>query len=114
MGKGKGLFLIIFGLGLGTIFTLGTLVDLIIDIPWLDWRFFVVIPIWLIFIIISLILIFIGALSFSKTSMMEKMFQKMFSGVEKIAAESDDDSISAEKFDECPMFKLFTKEKSKT
>lgn len=78
MGKGTGIVLIIIGLGLATIYTLGTLVDLAIDITWLDWRLFIAIPIWLIVVIISLIMIFIGASSFSKASMGEKMFEKMF------------------------------------
>ncbi len=104
MGKGKGLLLIIIGIGLATLFTLGALVDVIVDLPWLDWRFFVAIPIWLIFIIISLILIFIGVLSISKTSMMEKMFQSMFKDVEKIAGESGFDF-------ETTIKKLFSKEK---
>lgn len=105
MGKGKGIFLIIFGLGLVTIFTLGALVDLLIDISWLDWRLFVVIPIWLIAVIISLIIIFIGALSFSKTS----MFEKMFAEVGKIAEGNGEGEFNIEEFDDCPMFKLFTK-----
>ena len=78
MGKGTGVVLILIGIGLATIYTLGTLVDLAIDITWLDWRLFIAIPIWLIVIIISLIMIFIGASSFSKSSMGEKMFEKMF------------------------------------
>jgi len=78
MGKGTGVVLILIGIGLATIYTLGTLVDLAIDITWLDWRLFIAIPIWLIVIIISLIMIFIGVSSFSKSSMGEKMFEKMF------------------------------------
>ena len=113
MGKGKGIFLIIIGLGLATIFTLGALVDLLIDIPWLDWRLFVAIPIWLIAVIISLIMIFIGALSFSKTSMFEKMFEKMFAEVGKIAEGSEEVEFKLEDFDDCPMFKLFTKKAQK-
>lgn len=83
--------------------------DLLIDIPWLDWRFFVAIPIWLIIVILSLIIIFIGALSFSKTSMFEKMFEKMFAEVGKIAEGSGEGEFNIEEFDDCPMFKLFTK-----
>lgn len=106
MGKGKGIVLIIIGLVLATIYTLGTLIDLVFfDFTWLDWKLFIVIPIWLIVIIISLIIIFIGALSFSKTSMMEKMFQSMFKDVEKTAAESGFDF-------ETTIKKLFSEEKN--
>ena len=105
MGKGKGIVLIIIGLGLATIYTMGTLIDLAFDITWLDWRLFIAIPIWLIVILISLIMIFIGALSFSKTSMMEKMFQSMFKDVEKTAAESGFDF-------ETTIKKLFSEEKN--
>ncbi|MFX1488373.1 MAG: hypothetical protein ACFFBI_04445 [Promethearchaeota archaeon] len=114
MGKVTGIFLIIFGLGIATIFTLGALVDVLIDIPWLNWELFVAIPIWLIFLIISLILIFMGALSFSKKSMIEKMFEKMFSEVGKIAEGSEEGKVNLEEFDDCPMFKLFTKHKANT
>jgi len=82
------LLLIIIGLGLATLFTLGAFIDVIFDLPWLDWKFFVAIPIWIIFIINSLILIFVGVLSFSKPNMMEKMFQSMFKGVEQVAVDS--------------------------
>lgn len=115
MGKGKGIVLIILGLGLATIYTLGTLVDLIFfDFIWLDWKLFIVIPIWLIVFIISLIIIFIGALSFSKTSMMEKMFEKMFTGAGKVAEGTSEGDFKIEDFDDCKMFKFFTqKMKSK-
>ena len=103
MGKGKGLLIIIIGIGLATLFTLGAFIDVIFDLPWLDWRFFVAIPIWLIFIIISLTLIFVGALSFSKVNMMERMFQSMFKDVEKTAGESGFDF-------ETTIKKLFSKE----
>ena len=105
MGKGKGLFLIIFGLGLATLFTLGAFIDVIFDLPWIDWRFFVAIPIWLIFVIISLILICVGVISFNKISMMERMFQSMFKDVEKTAEES---GFEFETF----IKKLFSKEKN--
>jgi len=113
MGKVKGIFLIIFGLGLATIFTLGALVDVLIDIPWLDWRLFVAITIWLIVVIISLVIIFFGVLSLSKKSLFEKMFEKMFAEVGKIAEKSGEGQFNIEDFDDCPMFKLFT-QKSKT
>ena len=86
MGKGKGLLLIIIGLGLAALFTWGVLIDVILNGN--VWRYFVAIPIWLIFVVISLILIFVGVLSFSKTSMMEKMFQSMFKEVGKTAEDS--------------------------
>ena len=91
MGKGTGVVLILIGIGLATIYTLGTLVDLAIDITWLDWRLFIAIPIWLIVIIISLIMIFIGAASFSKSSMTEKMFEKMFAEAGKVAEGTSED-----------------------
>ena len=94
MGKGTGVVLIIIGIGLATIYTMGTLIDLIFfDFSWLDWRLFIVIPIWLIVFIFSLIMIFIGSLSFSKKSMMEKMFTKMF---EKKFAEAEAGKVEEE------------------
>ncbi len=103
MGKGKGLLLIIFGLGFVALFTWGVLIDVILNGN--VWKYFVAIPIWLIFVIISLILIFVGALSFSKISMMERMFQSMFKDVEKTAEES---GFEFETF----IKKLFNKEKN--
>lgn len=80
----------------------------------LDWKLFIVIPIWLIVFIITLIIIFIGALSFSKTSMMEKMFEKMFTGAGKVAEGTSEGDFKIEDFDDCKMFKFFTqKMKSK-
>ncbi|KKM17527.1 hypothetical protein LCGC14_1674880 [marine sediment metagenome] len=89
MGKGKGLLLIIIGLGLAVLFTWGALIDVILDGN--VWRYFVAIPIWLIFVIISLILIFVGVLSFSKTSMMEKMFLSMFKEIPETAKNANFD-----------------------
>ena len=89
MGKGKGLILIIFGLGFVALFTWGVLIDVILDGNL--WRYFVAIPIWLIVVIISLILIFVGVLSFSSTNMMEKMFRSMFKEVENVATDSNFD-----------------------
>ncbi|MHA2220038.1 MAG: hypothetical protein ACXACY_29455, partial [Candidatus Hodarchaeales archaeon] len=73
MGKLKKFVGITAGILIATIYTLGSIVDLIFDagIAWLDWRLFVVLPIWLVIILISLMIILI---SFSGSSGSTKMF----------------------------------------
>jgi hypothetical protein len=73
MGKLKKLVGITAGVLIAIIYTLGSIVDLLFDtgIDWLDWKLFVVLPIWLIVIIISLIIIIF---SFSGSSGSTKMF----------------------------------------
>ena len=67
MGKLKKLVGITAGVLIATIYTLGSIVDLVFDtgIALLDWRLFVVLPIWLVIILISLMIIVI---SFSGSS----------------------------------------------
>jgi hypothetical protein len=73
VGKLKKFVGITAGILIATIYTLGSIVDLIFDagIAWLDWRLFVVLPIWLVIILISLMIILI---SFSGSSGSTKMF----------------------------------------
>jgi hypothetical protein len=62
MGKLKKLVGLTVGVLIALIYTLGSIVDLIFDtgIAWLDWRLFVVLPVWLVIIIISLLIIVIS------------------------------------------------------
>jgi len=80
MAKDKlvGALVIILGLAIAVIYTMGSILDLlfttiwapasgewdswinIFGIDWLDWRLFVVAPIWLLVILISIIAIWIG------------------------------------------------------
>lgn len=66
----------IVGILIAIIYTMGSIVDLlfdtiwnnpdwdsflnILDIDWLDWRLFVVVPLWLLVILIAIIAIWIG------------------------------------------------------
>ncbi|MHA2328147.1 MAG: hypothetical protein ACXACR_06460, partial [Candidatus Hodarchaeales archaeon] len=67
MGKLKQLIGITAGVLIAVIYTLGSIVDLLFDtgIAWLDWRLFVVLPVWLVIIMIALIII---VSSFSSSS----------------------------------------------
>jgi hypothetical protein len=79
MAKDKliGALVIILGLGIAVIYTMGSILDLLFDtiwanpnwdswtriiggIDWLDWKLFTVLPIWLLVILISVIAIWIG------------------------------------------------------
>ena len=62
MGKLKKLIGVSAGVLIAIIYTLGSIVDVIFDtgIAWLDWKLFVVSPIWLVIIMISLIIIVIS------------------------------------------------------
>ncbi|MFW9896352.1 MAG: hypothetical protein ACFFDB_12095 [Promethearchaeota archaeon] len=78
MAKDKviGALVIILGLGIAVIYTMGSIIDLLFDtiwanpnwdswsrilgIDWLDWKLFTVAPIWLLVILISVIAIWIG------------------------------------------------------
>lgn len=78
MAKDKviGAIVIIVGLFIAVVYTMGSIIDLLFDtiwdnpdwdswshlfeIDWLDWRLFVVAPIWLLVILISIIAIWIG------------------------------------------------------
>jgi hypothetical protein len=78
MAKDKiiGAIVAILGILIGVVYTMGSLVDLLMDelfnnpgwdlafrffgIDWLDWRLFVVLPLWLIVILICIIAIWIG------------------------------------------------------
>lgn len=78
MAKDKiiGAIVLILGILIGVIYTLGSLVDLIFEqflgnynwdnifrifgIDWLNWRLFVVLPMWLIVLLICIIAIWIG------------------------------------------------------
>ncbi|MHA2182762.1 MAG: hypothetical protein ACXAAH_15185 [Promethearchaeota archaeon] len=78
MAKDKviGALVIILGLGIAVIYTMGSIIDLlfdtiwanpdwdswsrILDIDWLDWKLFTVLPIWLLVVLISIIAIWIG------------------------------------------------------
>ena len=78
MAKDKiiGAIVLILGVLIGVIYTLGSLVDLIMEqflgnqqwdsifeifgIDWLNWRLFVVLPMWLIVLLICIIAIWIG------------------------------------------------------
>lgn len=78
MAKDKiiGAIVLILGALIGVIYTMGSIVDLIMDeliknpnwdlafrffdVDWLDWRAFVVLPMWLIVILICIIAIWIG------------------------------------------------------
>ncbi|MHA2224810.1 MAG: hypothetical protein ACXAC8_06380 [Candidatus Hodarchaeales archaeon] len=59
MSKIKSLIGILAGVLIAIVFTLGSIVDLLFDtgISWLDWRLFVVVPIWLVVIVISFMII---------------------------------------------------------
>ncbi|MHA1933212.1 MAG: hypothetical protein ACW96X_11760 [Promethearchaeota archaeon] len=78
MAKDKviGALVIILGLGIAVIYTMGSILDLLFDtiwanpdwdnwsnilgIDWLDWKLFTVLPIWLLVVLISIIAIWIG------------------------------------------------------
>jgi hypothetical protein len=78
MAKDKviGALVIILGLAIAVIYTMGSIIDLLFDtiwanpnwdnwsnifgIDWLDWKLFTVAPIWLLVILISIIAIWIG------------------------------------------------------
>jgi hypothetical protein len=78
MAKDKviGALVIILGLGIAIIYTMGSIIDLLFEylwndpnwdvwaeifgIDWLSWRLFVVAPIWLLVLLISIIAIWIG------------------------------------------------------
>ncbi|UCD02319.1 MAG: hypothetical protein JSV23_04725 [Promethearchaeota archaeon] len=78
MAKDKiiGAIVMIVGILIAVIYTMGSLVDLLMDelwnnpnwdlwsrffgIDWLDWRLFVVAPIWLLVLLIAIIAIWIG------------------------------------------------------
>lgn len=78
MAKDKiiGAIVMIVGLAIAVIYTMGSILDLLFDtiwdnpnwdewsnivgIDWLDWRLFAVAPLWLLVILISIIAIWIG------------------------------------------------------
>lgn len=78
MAKDKviGAIVMIVGLAIAVIYTMGSIIDLlmntlwndphwddwsnILEIDWLDWRLFTVAPLWLLVILISIIAIWIG------------------------------------------------------
>jgi hypothetical protein len=78
MAKDKiiGLIVMIVGILIAIVYTMGSVVDLwfntlggnsnwdsalrVFNVDWLDWRLFVVLPLWLIVILISIIAIWIG------------------------------------------------------
>ena len=79
MAKDKiiGAIVIIIGLAIAVIYTLGSIIDLLFDtiwanpgwdswtriiggIDWLDWKLFTVLPIWLLVVLIAIIAIWIG------------------------------------------------------
>lgn len=78
MAKDKviGAIVMIVGILIAIVYTMGSIVDLlfdtvwsnpnwdswtnILDIDWLDWKLFVVLPLWLLVILISIIAIWIG------------------------------------------------------
>ncbi|MHA2175815.1 MAG: hypothetical protein ACXABI_13355 [Candidatus Hodarchaeales archaeon] len=67
MGKIKKFIGITAVVIIAIIYTLGSIVDLLFDtgIAWLDWRLFVVLPVWLVIILIALMIV---VMSFSDTS----------------------------------------------
>ncbi len=78
MAKDKviGALVIIIGIAIAVIYTMGSILDLLFDtiwanpswdswsrifgIDWLDWKLFTVLPIWLLVVLISIIAIWIG------------------------------------------------------
>ena len=78
MAKDKviGAIVMIVGILIAIVYTMGSIIDLlfdtvwsnpnwdswtnILDIDWLDWKLFVVLPLWLLVILISIIAIWIG------------------------------------------------------
>jgi hypothetical protein len=60
MSKIKGFIGIIVGLLIAIVYTLGTVVDYVYDIELLDWRLFLIVPIWLVIMIIALMIVFLG------------------------------------------------------